>query len=57
MPEPVKSTRTTTAKMLTCLECGRPWVDGSERWRIYVTTDEWPTLLLYCTVCATREFE
>jgi hypothetical protein len=42
-----------------CLECGRSWLDDSERWRLYVTAaDPDPAeLLLYCAACASREFD
>lgn len=42
---------------LTCLECGVSWLDASERWRIYLTDDDCPEPVLYCQVCATREFD
>ncbi len=42
---------------LRCQECGRRWDDFAERWRIYVTADNPPQAITYCTVCARREFE
>jgi len=48
---------TTSADTLTCLECGRNWLDTHERWRLYVTTAEPSELLLYCAHCASREFD
>ncbi len=42
---------------LICLECGRSWLDESERWRLYVTGAEPQELLLYCAGCASREFD
>jgi hypothetical protein len=41
---------------LTCVECELPWLDASERWRIYVTEEDCPEAVLYCHACATREF-
>jgi hypothetical protein len=37
-----------------CLECNRPWLDGTERWRAYVDSEG--DVLLYCPRCASREF-
>jgi hypothetical protein len=42
---------------LTCIECRREWLDASERWRIYVTTDALPEPVLYCADCAAYEFD
>ena len=37
-----------------CVECGRAWLNGRERWRAYlVDLDE---LAFYCPACAAREF-
>lgn len=41
---------------LTCVECRRPWLDPSERWRLKVTDEEPRTPVPYCLACATREF-
>jgi hypothetical protein len=41
---------------LVCVECCRPWVTGSERWRLMLTCDEVPETVPYCPDCATREF-
>jgi len=53
-PDPTSTTRADT---LTCLECRRAWRDGAERWRLYVTAGEPVELLLYCFLCASREFD
>jgi hypothetical protein len=42
---------------LSCIECNREWSDPSERWRIYLTTDEPPAPVLYCADCASFEFD
>lgn len=44
-------------KPLRCLECGRPWVESSERWRTYLNGESPPRPLTYCPVCAAREFD
>ena len=49
--------RTTYPDTLTCLECGRSWLENAERWRLYVTAAEPAELLLYCAGCASREFD
>ena len=54
-PEPAEPS-TSTAR-LTCLECGRAWAERSERWRLYLTSEEPPTALTYCPECAEREFD
>ena len=41
---------------LACIECRRPWLVGSERWRLKVTDDADPETVPYCPDCATREF-
>ena len=53
-PEP---TRTIHSDTLTCLECGRSWLDVFERGRLYVTAADPAELLLYCAGCASREFD
>jgi hypothetical protein len=55
MPEPAKPS--TSSASLTCLECGRPWLEGAERWRLYLTRDDPPDALPYCPECAEREFD
>jgi hypothetical protein len=30
----------------TCVECGRPWFDPAERWRVYLDDEDTPWLLL-----------
>jgi hypothetical protein len=47
----------TQVQRLVCVECEREWMDPSERWRIYVTTDEPPEAVLYCGFCASFEFD
>jgi hypothetical protein len=41
---------------IVCIECCRPWLDDSERWRMKVTDDELPEAVPYCPGCAAREF-
>jgi hypothetical protein len=41
----------------TCIECKREWLDGTERWRIYLTADVQPEPVLYCADCAAFEFD
>lgn len=41
---------------LSCIECRRPWLVGSERWRLKVTDDAVPETVPYCPDCASREF-
>ena len=53
-PEPAEPS--TSAARLTCLECGRDWTERSERWRLYLTTEDPPTSLTYCPACGEREF-
>lgn len=42
---------------LRCIECGQPWRDSAERWRVYLTSDEPREALVYCPACAAREFD
>jgi len=42
--------------VLTCIECGAAWLDSSERWRLYLTSDEPPEAVPYCPDCNEREF-
>jgi hypothetical protein len=44
------------APPLACIECRRPWLEPSERWRLKVTDDPSPEIVPYCPDCATREF-
>jgi hypothetical protein len=44
-------------KLLSCQECERPWLDPTERWRIYLTDDEPRVPVAYCRECAAREFD
>jgi hypothetical protein len=48
------STLVTTT--IVCVECLRPWLDESERWRLKVLDDEVPETVPYCPACAMREF-
>jgi hypothetical protein len=57
MPEQPGSITPAVAEAPACLECGRSWLDETERWRLYLTWDDPPEKLLYCTACATREFD
>jgi hypothetical protein len=41
---------------IVCVECRRPWVTESERWRLKVLDDPEPETVPYCPDCATREF-
>ena len=52
--EPTQVARATD---LTCLECQRPWVEPTERWRMYATIEEEPEVGLYCPICASFEFD
>jgi hypothetical protein len=45
-----------TVAVLTCVECDVPWLEPSERWRVYLTEDALPEPVAYCERCATREF-
>jgi hypothetical protein len=42
---------------ICCRECDRTWIDGRERWRLYLTADEPPSPVPYCPDCAAREFD
>jgi hypothetical protein len=46
----------TKGTVLVCVECQRTWLDGSERWRLKLTTDDRPEAVAYCPDCAEREF-
>jgi hypothetical protein len=52
--KPSNTALTTTP--IVCIECRRPWVTESERWRLKVTDDGEPETVPYCPDCATREF-
>jgi hypothetical protein len=39
----------------TLAECGRPWLDPTERWRSLV--DDEGAARLFCPVCAREEFD
>jgi len=41
---------------LTCIECSRPRLDSSERWRLKVLEEDVPETVPYCPDCACREF-
>jgi hypothetical protein len=42
---------------LTCIECGRAWLLGRERWRLKVLDENPPETVPYCPDCAQREFD
>jgi RNase P subunit RPR2 len=44
-------------RLLACQDCHRLWLDPSERWRMYLDSDEPPHAVSYCPDCATREFD
>jgi len=46
-----------TLEALRCVECLRPWLVSSERWRLKVTDDVEPETVPYCPECAHREFD
>jgi len=52
-----ESARPVTDARMTCIECRRPWVSEKERWRLFLTDENPPTLLMYCPHCAEREFD
>jgi hypothetical protein len=41
---------------IVCIECLRPWLVASERWRLKITDDAEPVTVPYCPDCARREF-
>ena len=45
-----------STRTIRCLECGRLWVEPSERWRTYLSSEDQPRPLTYCPHCARREF-
>jgi hypothetical protein len=46
------------AAPMRCIECGRRWEDGSERWRLKLLALEDPAETVpYCPECHVREFE
>jgi hypothetical protein len=47
----------TEVRQMTCVECEREWIEASERWRIYLTSDALPEPVLYCADCARFEFD
>jgi hypothetical protein len=48
--------RELAVETISCIECKTAWIDPSERWRVYLTDDELPELVVYCDLCAEREF-
>ena len=50
---PQESQQTEVTFVLECIECGVR-DDRGRDWKAYVTTED--TLLVYCAVCAEREF-
>ena len=47
----------TLVEPVRCLECGRSWLEASERWRTYISGENPPQPLTYCPGCAQREFD
>lgn len=45
-----------TARDFACIECRRPWLVASERWRLLMTDDDPPEAVAYCPECGRREF-
>jgi hypothetical protein len=46
------------AAPMCCIECGRPWDDGAERWRLKLLAFEAPAETVpYCPECHAREFD
>jgi hypothetical protein len=48
--------RQLAVETISCVECNVPWVDPSERWRVYLTDEDVPETVVYCHLCAEREF-
>ena len=42
---------------LRCLECRRMWVEPTEHWRVYLSSEDPSQPLTYCPDCAHREFD
>jgi hypothetical protein len=53
----MNETSTLTKQSGRCQECRRPWLEVQERWRLYLTDDEHAEAVLYCPICAGREFD
>jgi hypothetical protein len=53
--EPSRSS-VATVHLLSCIECLRPWLVPSERWRLKVTDELQRETVPYCPECAQREF-
>ena len=49
--------RTISTARLRCLECGRLWIEATERWRVYLGNEQPQQPLVYCPDCARREFD
>jgi hypothetical protein len=47
----------TVVHTICCQECRRSWLDGRERWRIYLADEKPVELVPYCPGCARREFD
>jgi hypothetical protein len=47
----------TTKTAISCIECGRAWIDEGERWRMKVLDEEPRETVPYCPNCAQREFD
>jgi hypothetical protein len=48
--------RELAVETITCIECKAAWIDPSERWRVYLTDDDLREMVVYCDLCAEREF-
>ena len=52
----LSQTPVTPVTPIHCVECGRPWHDGGERWRLKVLDEEPVDTVPYCPDCHAREF-
>jgi hypothetical protein len=52
-----ESRKSDVTVILHCTECGRGWEDPTERWRMYVTSDDPPESGVFCPRCAGEEFD
>ena len=53
---PVQAGTALATTRIVCIECRRPWLEESERWRLKVLDGDEPETVPYCPNCATREF-
>lgn len=57
VPNGGRAKRVQTVELLVCIECSAEWLrEDPTRWRAYLTSDDPPEVLIYCEVCASREF-